>query len=87
MPRSRNNSFCCGAGGGNYWNEENGKRINYIRAQEAFESGADLIVTACPFCLLMLTDGLKMYTDDQLVFDIAELAQQASKVSLDKMDQ
>jgi Fe-S oxidoreductase/nitrate reductase gamma subunit len=77
LPRSRNNSFCCGAGGGNYWNEESGKRINYVRAQEAFESGADLIASACPFCLLMLTDGLKMNTSDQMVFDIAELVQQA----------
>mgnify|MGYP001355366302 CR=1 FL=1 len=73
LPRNRGNSFCCGAGGGNYWNEEDGKRINYIRAQEAFESQAALIATACPFCLLMLTDGLKMYTSHQIAFDIAEL--------------
>ena len=77
LPRNRANSFCCGAGGGNYWNEEEGKRINYARAQEAFESGADLLATACPFCLLMLTDGLKMHTSNQMVFDIAELVQQA----------
>jgi Fe-S oxidoreductase len=79
LPRSNNNSFCCGAGGGNYWNEESGKRVNYARAQEAFESGADLLATACPFCLLMLTDGLKMHTSAQIVFDIAELVQQATK--------
>jgi Fe-S oxidoreductase/nitrate reductase gamma subunit len=84
LPRSRNNSFCCGAGGGNYWNEESGKRINYVRAQEAFESGADLIASGCPFCLLMLTDGLKMNTSDQMVFDIAELVQQACETSWDK---
>jgi Fe-S oxidoreductase len=86
LPRSRNNSFCCGAGGGNYWNEEGGKRINYARAQEAFESGADIVATACPYCLLMLTDGVKMYTDDHLVFDIAELAQQSSTRLSDKPD-
>jgi Fe-S oxidoreductase/nitrate reductase gamma subunit len=85
LPRSRSNSFCCGAGGGNYWNEETGKRINYARAREAFESGADLITTACPFCLLMLTDGLKTFTDDQRVFDLSELVQKASKDSLAKM--
>jgi len=84
LPRSKSNSFCCGAGGGNYWNEENGQRINYVRAQEAFESQAGLIATACPFCLLMLTDGLKMYTNEQLVFDIAELVQQACEKPLNK---
>ena len=73
LPRNRGNSFCCGAGGGNYWNDEEGQRINYVRAQEAFDSNADLIATACPYCLLMMTDGLKMYTNDQVVFDIAEL--------------
>jgi Fe-S oxidoreductase/nitrate reductase gamma subunit len=78
LPRNRENSFCCGAGGGNYWNEESGTRINYVRAQEAFKSGADVIAAACPFCLLMLTDGLKMYTEDPLVFDIAEVVWQNS---------
>lgn len=73
LPRHGGNSFCCGAGGGNYWNEENGQRINYLRAEEAFNEGTDKIACACPFCLLMLTDGFKMYTDKQMVFDIAEL--------------
>jgi Fe-S oxidoreductase/nitrate reductase gamma subunit len=85
LPRSRSNSFCCGAGGGNYWNEESGKRINYARAQEAFDTGADLLVTACPFCLLMLTDGLKMHTSNQIAFDIAELVQQESKRAFNEM--
>jgi Fe-S oxidoreductase/nitrate reductase gamma subunit len=76
LPRSHNNSFCCGAGGGNYWNEESGQRINTARAQEAFESGADKIVSACPFCLLMLTDGLKMFTDKNMVVDVVELLEQ-----------
>jgi len=76
LPRNRSQSFCCGAGGGNYWNEEEGQRINYARAQEAFENGADTVASACPFCLLMLTDGMKMYTERQTVFDIAELVVQ-----------
>jgi len=76
LPRNRTNSFCCGAGGGNYWNEEMGQRISYTRAQEAFETGADRIATACPFCLLMLTDGMKMFTEDKIIFDIAELVEQ-----------
>ena len=79
FPRHRSNSFCCGAGGGNYWNDETGKRINYARAQEAFEIGADKIASACPFCLLMLTDGLKMYTEKKMIFDIVELIEQNIK--------
>lgn len=73
LPRQRGASFCCGAGGGNYWNEEEGQRINYARAEEAFNSGAEALAAACPFCLLMLTDGMKMYTDRGMVFDIAEI--------------
>ena len=73
MPRHGKASFCCGGGGGNYWAEEEGSRINQTRAKEALETGADFIATACPFCLLMLTDGLKKFTEDEKVFDIAEL--------------
>ncbi len=73
MPRNRNESFCCGGGGGNYWAEEVGTRINQVRAEEALGTGADFIATSCPFCLLMLTDGAKKFTEDQKIFDIAEL--------------
>lgn len=73
LPNNHGNSFCCGAGGGNYWNEEEGERINYTRAKEAFDCGTDVLVSSCPYCLLMLTDGMKMYTEEQTVFDIAEL--------------
>ena len=73
MPRNGKASFCCGGGGGNYWAEEEGTRINQTRAKEALETDADFIATACPFCLLMLTDGLKKFTEDEKVFDIAEI--------------
>lgn len=73
MPRSKRESFCCGGGGGNYWSESSGVRINQVRAKEALDTNTDVIATACPFCLLMLTDGAKKYTEDQKVFDIAEL--------------
>lgn len=79
LPNHRGNSFCCGAGGGNYWNEEEGRRINYTRAQEAFENGAEKLASSCPFCVLMLTDGMKMYTEKQMVFDIAELVEESLK--------
>lgn len=73
MRRNRKESFCCGGGGGNYWAEEEGTRINQTRAKEALDTGAGKIATACPFCLLMMTDGLKKYTEEQKAFDIAEL--------------
>lgn len=73
MPRHRNESFCCGGGGGNYWAEEQGSRINQQRAGEAMETNADTIAVACPFCLLMLTDGLKKHTEETKIFDIAEI--------------
>jgi Fe-S oxidoreductase len=72
-PRNRKSAFCCGGGGGNYWAEEKGVRINHVRAKELFETGAELIATACPFCLLMLTDGLKKVTEEEKAYDIAEL--------------
>ena len=73
MKRNKKNSFCCGGGGGGYWMEESGKRMNQIRAEEAIQLNVDIMLTACPFCLLMLTDGSKKYTDKNFVFDIAEM--------------
>lgn len=73
MPRNRKGSFCCGAGGGNFWSEEEGERINQARAKQAVDTGADLVATACPFCLVMLTDGMKAFTDEKKIYDIAEL--------------
>ncbi len=74
MPRNRKESFCCGAGGANYWGGQGGTaRISDVRAAEAIDTGADKVATACPFCLLMLTDGVKKRTDERKVFDVAEL--------------
>ncbi len=59
MPRNSSRSLCCGAGGARMWMEEKtGKRINLERTDEALATGADTIVTGCPFCRVMLTDGL-----------------------------
>ena len=59
MERSQERSFCCGAGGARMWMEENlGERINVNRTREAVATGADQIAVGCPFCRVMLSDGL-----------------------------
>ncbi len=59
MERNSEKSFCCGAGGARMWMEENiGERINVNRTIEAVETGADQIAVGCPFCRVMLSDGL-----------------------------
>jgi Fe-S oxidoreductase len=58
--RNQEKGFCCGGGGGRMWLHENiGENINVVRAQEIAATGADLIGTACPYCLVMLDDGVK----------------------------
>ena len=59
MPRHAERSFCCGAGGARMWMEEHiGKRINHERVDEALATGAATIATGCPFCRVMITDGV-----------------------------
>jgi len=58
--RNRETGFCCGGGGGRMWLHENtGENINVVRAKELAETGADLIAAACPYCLVMMDDGIK----------------------------
>ncbi len=59
MTRSGKNTFCCGGGGGRMWMEETrGRRINSERSRQVLETGADTVATSCPFCMVMLSDGL-----------------------------
>jgi Fe-S oxidoreductase len=75
LPRHRSRSFCCGAGGGRFWMEERiGTRINENRAKEALELKPETVGSNCPFCLVMLRDGIAAQgREDVKTQDLAEL--------------
>jgi len=80
MDRNRDKGFCCGAGGGRMWMEEEvGKQINIARVEEALGCKADTICVACPYCMTMFEDGLqaKEAADNVHVLDIAEIVARA----------
>ena len=79
MARIREKGFCCGAGGGRMFMEENlGKRINVNRAEEVIRTQAATVATVCPFCATMLSDGLKDKGSTVVVKDLAELVDEAT---------
>lgn len=77
MKRCRKNGFCCGAGGAQMFKEEEKgtTRVNWDRANEAINTGSNIVAAACPFCNTMLTDGVKAAEkeSDVVVMDVAEL--------------
>jgi Fe-S oxidoreductase len=83
MDRCGSESFCCGAGGAQFWMEEQiGKKVGTERAGEAVGTGADEVAVGCPFCYIMIDDGVKDLGkgDVVVVRDIAEiLAEQVFK--------
>ncbi len=78
MPRSGDNSFCCGAGGAQFWKEEESglERVSADRIREAEATGADTLAVGCPFCMMMLSDASQ---NGMQVRDVAEIV--AERVS------
>ena len=78
MPRHGERTFCCGAGGARMWMEEKrGRPINQERAREAAATGADTLAVACPFCTVMLDDGIRETGAKMQVIDLATLLAEA----------
>ena len=74
MLRNREKTFCCGAGGGRMWMEEDPKqRVSTVRAKEALATGAKTVAVGCPFCLTMITDGVAAQDSSARVLDVAEI--------------
>jgi Fe-S oxidoreductase len=78
--RNRENGMCCGAGGGMMWTEENtGTRINVARTEQLLDIKPTMIGTGCPYCLTMISDGVKAKELEETVgnFDIVEIVEKA----------
>jgi Fe-S oxidoreductase len=76
MRRCRERGFCCGAGGARMWLEERiGERVNMHRTDEALSTGADVIATGCPYCIIMLDDAVKARQKEEevKVMDVSQL--------------
>ncbi|MEX2372679.1 MAG: (Fe-S)-binding protein, partial [Dehalococcoidia bacterium] len=82
MQRNLSKGLCCGAGGGNMWQEEVGeRRVNHVRSEEAMNTGAEQLISNCPFCIQMFEDGVPAVHPEEegriRPFDIAELLEDA----------
>lgn len=75
MPRNKTNSFCCGAGGAQFWKEEEHgtKPVNLERYEEAMSTGADTVAVGCPFCMQMFESARTEHEDGPVVRDIVEM--------------
>ena len=74
MPRNQERSFCCGGGGGRMWMEEKiGTRINLNRVDEAIDTGVKEVAVGCPFCRIMIGDGMVARQSDVEVLDVAQV--------------
>jgi len=89
MERNLAKSFCCGAGGGRMWMEEDiGERINDMRTDQAIAAGAGTIAVGCPFCLTMMSDGIKdrKKEESMVSLDIAEIVWKAMDIEPAKVE-
>ncbi len=80
MRRCRERGFCCGAGGARMWMEESiGKRVNMERTEEALDTGADVVSTACPYCMIMLDDAVRANAkeDEVRVLDLSQVVEES----------
>ena len=79
LEKSRDRSFCCGAGGGHFWMATSGQRVNDVRADQLLATSPEMIATGCPYCLIMLEDGLesKEKKGQVPVKDILEIVSEA----------
>jgi Fe-S oxidoreductase/nitrate reductase gamma subunit len=79
MERNFSKSFCCGAGGARMWMEEHGDRINNARTDQAIAVNAGTVAVGCPFCLTMISDGIKdrQKTESMVALDISEIVLKA----------
>jgi Fe-S oxidoreductase/nitrate reductase gamma subunit len=86
MEKNLAKSFCCGAGGARMWMEEHGDRINDARAAQAITAGATGIAVGCPFCLTMMSDGIKTHGKEESMvsLDIAEIVWKAMGLEEEK---
>ena len=83
MERTGKNSFCCGGGGGRMWAEfEENPRLSEVRVLEALDTGAEILVTACPFCLANLEDAAKVLNKENEISiqDVSEIVSQAMDI-------
>ena len=82
MPRNQERSFCCGGGGGRMWMEEKiGTRINLNRVDEVIDTGVAEVAVACPFCRIMVGDGMVARQSDVEVIDVAQILLRSVKAS------
>ncbi|HUZ08541.1 MAG TPA: (Fe-S)-binding protein [Acidimicrobiales bacterium] len=80
MGRCRERGFCCGAGGARMWMEESiGRRVNMERTAEALGTGADVVSTACPYCMIMLDDAVRANAKEEevRVLDLSQLVEES----------
>jgi Fe-S oxidoreductase len=87
MQRSREQSMCCGGGGGGLWMEKaKGERLSDLRIEEALAIGAQVLATACPYCITMFEDSSRtLNVDEQIkIKDVTELLLESLDINIDE---